>query len=115
MEVIAAHAGGCSERAEARHCIGVFDEATGLLHGHSMLLGERRFRRSTPLARPESSMLGLVARRMETDMLSSRPPRRTGRPAIDTRRLHGIVEETISVPIAADHSRPTLRIVYKRR
>jgi hypothetical protein len=115
MEVIAAHAGGFGERVEARQFIGVFDEATGLLHGHRVLFGERSRVRTAPFARPKAGLFGCFAGRIELHVLTSWESCRARRTAIDTRRLHGIVEEAIRVPIAADHGRPTLRSVSKRR
>jgi hypothetical protein len=115
MEVKAAQASGRSEHVKAWQCLGVFDDATGFLHGHHVVFGERRRVWTTPFARPKAGLFGRFAGRMELYVFTSCKPSRARRPAIDTRRLHGIVEETIRVPIAAYHSRPTLLIVRKRR
>jgi len=87
MEGIAAHAGSFGERVEARQCLGVCDAATGLLHGHRVLFGERRRVWTAPFARPKAGLFGCFAGRIE---------------------LH-------VVPIAAYHGRPPLLIVRKRR
>jgi hypothetical protein len=44
---------------------------------------------------------------------TSDEPCQARRTAIDTRRLHGIVEEVIRVPVAANRGRPPRSIVSK--
>jgi hypothetical protein len=76
MKVIAAHADCSGEPLKARHSLGVLNEATGLLHGDSVLCGERRGLRSAPLARPKAGLFGGGAGRMELHMLASGTPGR---------------------------------------
>src|SRR5687767_3691890 len=95
-----AHANRFGEHIEARPCLGVFDEATGLLHGRRVLFGKRSRVRTAPFARPKAGLFGRRAGRMELHVLTSGKSCRARRPAIDASRPHRIIKRAVRGAVA---------------
>src|SRR5262245_48400966 len=114
MKVKATHPGGCSECIEVRHVLSGLDQMASLRHCCSVLLGERRLVRPASFAGPEARLFGLVARRVETDMLAACQPRRTGWPAINACRLYRIIKRTVRGAVAPHHCLPPFLVTRER-
>src|SRR5262245_31531075 len=59
----------------------------------------------------ESTLLRLVDGFEERDAIAARPPARTGRPAVDAGRVHGIDEHAVRPAVAAHHGLPAGGVV----
>src|SRR5262249_28113267 len=78
-----------------------------------VLLGKPGLVRFAPLAGPEPGLLGVLASRMETNVLRPRQPSRARRTAIHPRGLDRIIKRAVSLGVTSDDRRPT-GIIHRR-
>lgn len=102
----AAHAASGGEGLEPGQFLAALHQAAGLGHQSRVPRGRRLLPWLTAAARPVAGPFGGVAARVEADVLPPRPARRAGRPAIDARAAHRVVEKPVRAGIAAQHCRP---------
>jgi hypothetical protein len=115
MKVKATHASRGGERIEVRHILSGLDQMARPRHCGGVLFGECRLVRPAPFAGSETSLFGLCACRVETDMLAACQPRRTGWPAIDASRPYRIIERTVCGAVASHDRLPPFIVTRKRR
>ena len=111
MEILAAHTDRARQLVEGGHLVGFFDRSTDLGDGGGVPSGEALPGGLAPLAGAEPRALRVLARRMEADVLTERPPRRARGPAIDAGRAHGVEERTVGGGVAAHDGLPSRFII----
>src|SRR5213593_2394535 len=78
------------------------------------IICSRTARMTTP-ARPEARLLGSLGNWKKSDLFASRPPCRTGRPAINSGRADCENKAAVARAVTGKHSIPKFRIVHYAR
>src|ERR1700680_4835418 len=115
MEMEPAHPGCGRKIIQTWHLFCFFNQPASSRNSRSLTFGYARLARPAALARPKSGPFGVSAGVMETDILAKGKARRTGRPAIDPGRPHGIPKHPVRRAVAAYYRLPTLLVTRETR